>query len=186
MTLVVVLLAVSVVLSLTLFPRARAGFTSRRSTRTAALAVEVLVLGALGGSLAALAVTGALRSGLGSDWMLAVVICLGVVAALGGAPVATAVLRLADPAWATSSAGMAHPSTLPGGEWLGLLERLVTFACLALGWPEGVAALLLLKSWGRQEDLKKSSEVGQRFMVGTLASVLWAAACAGVFWAART
>jgi hypothetical protein len=49
-----------------------------------------------------------------------------------------------------------------------------------------VAAVLVLKSWGRLDVINISPEAGQRFMIGTMASVLWAAALAGVGWAAGT
>jgi hypothetical protein len=117
---------------------------------------------------------------------IALVILSAATAVVGGAPVATAVLRLADATWPTSAQGFAHAGVLPAGEWLGPLERVVTFACLSLSWPEGVAAVLVLKSWGRLDVIKTSPEAGQRFMIGTMTSVLWAAALAGVGWAART
>ncbi len=117
--------------------------------------------------------------------LVGVVGAAGMAVAVGGAVVATSVLRLADSSWPHAEAGMAHQGELVGAAWLGLMERLVTFACSCFSWPEGVAALLLLTSWGRQEDLKKPV-AGPRFMIGTLAGLLWAAAAAGVVWAART
>ena len=73
---------------------------------------------------------------------------------------------------------------LRGGAWIGALERIAVFAGLAAGFPEGVAVVLALKSVGRFPDLRGDAGSGsattERFIIGTLTSVLWAAACAGV------
>ncbi|HRD61721.1 MAG TPA: hypothetical protein PL137_12505, partial [Nocardioides sp.] len=72
---------------------------------------------------------------------------------------------------------------LRGGAWIGGLERLAVFASLAAGSPEGVAVVVALKSVGRFPDLRADDGNGaatERFIIGTLASVLWAAACAGM------
>ncbi|HRI95372.1 MAG TPA: hypothetical protein PLZ93_07150, partial [Nocardioides sp.] len=56
-------------------------------------------------------------------------------------------------------------------------------ASLAAGSPEGVAVVVALKSVGRFPDLRADDGNGaatERFIIGTLASVLWAAACAGM------
>jgi hypothetical protein len=74
-------------------------------------------------------------------------------------------------------------AVLRGGAWIGALERLAVFAGLASGFPEGVAVVLALKGVGRFPDLRAEGRGGaatERFIIGTFASVLWAAACAGV------
>jgi hypothetical protein len=78
---------------------------------------------------------------------MSLIVMSAATAVVGGAPIATAVLRLADTTWPRSRPGLAHPGVLRAGQWLGPLERVVTFACLSLSWPEGVAAVLVLKSW---------------------------------------
>ncbi|SOC49799.1 hypothetical protein SAMN05660748_2531 [Blastococcus aggregatus] len=173
------------VLPLLLFFRSFAQYRSRCTSRwgcvvqeSAVIAVMVVAMG-----LAALAAVWAEE--LSRVTLVGVVSAAGIAATVGGAVVATSVLRLADTSWPHAEVGMAHQGELVGAAWLGPMERLVTYACLCFSWPEGVAALLLLKSWGRQEDLKKPV-AGPRFMIGTLASLLWAAAAAGVVWAART
>jgi hypothetical protein len=128
-----------------------------------------------------------------------------LTAGLGGGPVVTAVLAAADPTRAVSAldggptarprptlhpdappmAGIADPDVLRGGSWIGFLERLALAATLLAGWPEGVPVVLAIKGLGRFQALKETP-AAERFIIGTLASVLWAAACAGVAVLART
>ncbi len=133
----------------------------------------------------------------GAGLVLAVAALL-VTAATGGSPMATGVLRLADPAAARAAEGMdlqtsrldvttsrpappvaatlSAPGLLRGGSMLGLLERLATFGTLAVGSPEGIAVVLAVKGLGRFGELKIPA-APERFMIGTFASVLWACAC---------
>lgn len=126
------------------------------------------------------------------------VAALLVAAAAGGSPMATGVLRLADPAAARAAEGVdlhrgtsrldvhalatpvvatiSAPGLLRGGSTLGVLERLATFATLAIGSPEGIAFVLAVKGLGRFGELKVPA-APERFMIGTFASVLWACAC---------
>jgi hypothetical protein len=71
---------------------------------------------------------------------------------------------------------------LRGGAWIGALERGAVYAALVAGWPEGVALTLGLKGLGRYPELRNQEHTGtaERFIIGTFASVLWAAGCAGV------
>ncbi len=119
-----------------------------------------------------------------TPWLRSTVAIAAVAAAaLGGGPVVTAVLAAADPSRAVSglagsSRGIADPDVLRGGAWIGVLERLALAATLLAGWPEGVPVVLAVKGLGRFQALKETP-AAERFIVGTLASVLWAAACAG-------
>ena len=104
---------------------------------------------------------------------------VGTLAAVaGGGPVASAVLRAADPADAASTGGPADPEVLRGGAWVGVLERAWTAVILLAGWPEGLAILVAVKGLGRYAELKAPA-AAERFIIGTLASLLWAAACVG-------
>jgi hypothetical protein len=104
---------------------------------------------------------------------------LAVLAAVtGGGPVATAVLRSADPTSA-SAGGPGDPEVLRGGAWIGALERTAVAATLLAGWPEGLAVLLAVKGLGRFAELRAPA-AAERFILGTLASALWAVACVGV------
>jgi hypothetical protein len=100
-------------------------------------------------------------------------------AVLAGGPVATAVLRAADPAAAGVSGGPQDPSILRGGAWIGVLERSAVAAALLAGSAEALAVVLAVKGLGRFAELRAPA-AAERFIVGTLASGLWAAACVGV------
>ena len=161
----------------------------RRGTVTAAVLV-VLVAAAAGAAWAGDPAT---------PWLRSTVALAAVAAAgLGGGPVVTAVLAAADPGRAVASvgkppgtgpgaaggltggaAGVADPDVLRGGAWIGVLERLALTATLLLGWPEGVPVVLAVKGLGRFAELKETP-AAERFIIGTLTSVLWAGACAGV------
>lgn len=101
-----------------------------------------------------------------------------LVAVAGGGPVATAVLRAADPTAAATAGGPGDPEVLRGGAWVGVLERAAVVGSLLAGWPEGLAVLIAVKGLGRYSELKAPA-AAERFIIGTLASVLWAAGCVG-------
>jgi hypothetical protein len=120
-------------------------------------------------------------------WLLPVV--LAPVGVLGGGPVTSLVLRLAD----REEPGRSGPgqfeqaaAVLRGGAWIGVFERAGIVASLLGGWPEGIAVVLGLKGLGRYSELKSGDQPGgagggvaERFIIGTFSSVLWAAASAG-------
>jgi hypothetical protein len=74
-------------------------------------------------------------------------------------------------------------TVLRGGAWVGYLERAAISATLLAGWPEGMALVLAVKGVGRYPELvgpaSAETHAPETFIIGTLASVLWAAACAG-------
>jgi hypothetical protein len=98
-----------------------------------------------------------------------------------GGPVARAVLRLADPGPPQAPSGPANADLLTGGAWIGALERIAVTTTLLARWPEGLALVLVVKGLGRYPELHSAdtSAAAERFIIGTFASVLWAAACAG-------
>jgi hypothetical protein len=115
-----------------------------------------------------------------SDGLLEGATVAAVLAAvLAGGPVATAVLRAADPAAAGVAGGPQDPAILRGGAWIGALERAAVAAALLAGSAEGLAVVLAVKGLGRFAELRAPA-AAERFIVGTLASGLWAAACVGV------
>jgi hypothetical protein len=133
---------------------------------------------ALVGALAvAAAFAWAATGGVGAAQAGAALAALAAVT--GGGPVATAVLHAADPAAAGVSGGPQDPEILRGGAWIGVLERGAIAATLLVGWPEGLAVVLAVKGLGRFSELR-SPAAAERFIVGTLASGLWAAGCVGV------
>ena len=107
-----------------------------------------------------------------------------VLAVAGGSAVTTAVFDVID---AQSSEGDAESmeaagNILRGGTWIGALERLAVFGSIAVSMPAGVALVLAVKGLGRYPELRsaKRPAAAERFIIGTLVSVLWAAVCAYV------
>ncbi|MCZ2839491.1 hypothetical protein [Modestobacter sp. VKM Ac-2985] len=100
-------------------------------------------------------------------------------AALGGGPVATAVLRAADPDRVPGRRRASDPEVLRGGAWIGVLERTAIAVTVLAGFAEGLAVLIAVKGLGRFNELK-APVASERFIIGTLASGLWALGCVGV------
>lgn len=116
----------------------------------------------------------------GSRWLEASVVATALAAAVaGGGPVTEAVLRRASrgPTPAIEPGDGSH--VLRGGAWIGALERLGVCASVLAASPEGVAVVLAVKGLGRYPELRHAG-ASERFIIGTLASVLWAGACAAV------
>lgn len=68
-------------------------------------------------------------------------------------------------------------SRLRGGTWIGILERVAVTGCLLAGEPGGVAVVIAVKGLGRYPELRSGDDPGvsERFVIGTLASLMWAA-----------
>ncbi|WP_262348423.1 hypothetical protein [Cellulosimicrobium cellulans] len=66
---------------------------------------------------------------------------------------------------------------LRGGTWIGVLERLAITGTLLAGEPGGVAVVVAVKGLGRYPELRAGDDpaVSERFVIGTLASLVWAA-----------
>jgi hypothetical protein len=119
-------------------------------------------------------------AGPAGDGVLQAAAVLAVLSAVtAGGPVATAVLRSADPTSASTAGGPGDPEVLRGGAWIGVLERAAVAGTLLAGWPEGLAVVLAVKGLGRFAELKAPA-AAERFILGTLASALWAVSCVGV------
>jgi hypothetical protein len=194
--------AAAVVLSVLGIGLAGAGWRTRAGTAAglAVTAAMVVVLG-LVAVLVLAAGPPAAWGELASRWLL---VLLSALAVAGGGPLAVSVLAVADDAgwrWPPFRAPSTGPRTVPrteprtepldpvgdgevlrGGAWIGSLERAGIFATLVAGWPEGVAVVLAVKGVGRYQELSGNSDAAERFIIGTFASVLWACACAGVWW----
>ncbi|PSL39090.1 hypothetical protein CLV49_2722 [Labedella gwakjiensis] len=114
------------------------------------------------------------------------------LAVLGGSPAASFALDLA-------THGSVHPGAhggimvdrdsptasaprevLRGGLAIGYLERAAIAGALIAGFPEAIAIVVAIKGVGRFTELAEA-ETRERFMIGTLASIVWAAASAGLF-----
>lgn len=160
---------------------------TRATTRTWLVAASIPVV-----LVAAAAVFG-LAGDPAGEALLTVARAAAVVAAVtGGSLVATALLQVADPAknvteddpTGDASAYVSDPQTLRGGTSIGALERLGVAITLLAGWPEGVAVVLGIKGVGRYPALRRPV-AAERFIIGSLASVLWAVAVVGVVYTMR-
>jgi hypothetical protein len=60
-----------------------------------------------------------------------------------------------------------------GGTVIGYLERLAVVIAIIAGYPEAIAVVVAVKGIGRFSELA-TAEARERFIVGTLASLLWA------------
>lgn len=112
-----------------------------------------------------------------------IVAALGAAATLAGGRLVLAVFRRVD----TSQPRHGQPSLIAAGErlrggvWIGILERLSIFATLLAHYPDGVAVVLAIKALARYPELKApDSGTAERFIIGTLVSVLVACAAAGL------
>lgn len=141
--------------------------------------VGVLVVAGVGTAITA--VLGGVATPLSGAWTWLVVIVAGAAALLTGGAVTSCVLDLADSS-SRRSVPRVRRTVLRGGSWIGALERLGIVATLLAGWPEGIAVILAVKGLARYPELKtaQSSGAAERFIIGTFASIGWAAVCAGV------
>jgi hypothetical protein len=147
-------------------------------SRTPVLITTGAILVALTGVVALL---GLQAPPLPPPWSWVAVGVSGLAALLIGGAVTYCVLALAD---ATSRPGSARVqrTVLRGGAWIGALERLGMFATVLGGWPLGVVCIVAVKAFARYPELKSGQATGavERFIIGTFASLGWAAACAGI------
>lgn len=66
-----------------------------------------------------------------------------------------------------------------GGTTIGYLERLAVVMAIVAGFPEAIAVVVALKGIGRFSELA-APEARERFIIGTLASLLWACIVGGL------
>ena len=112
---------------------------------------------------------------------------IAVIGVAGGSSIVVLILRAAS---ATAVPG-AHGGILVGGNGttppprreilrggatIGYLERAAVIGCILAGQPGGVAVLVAIKGLGRFSELENEL-ARERFLIGTLASLLWAGAC---------
>ena len=67
---------------------------------------------------------------------------------------------------------------LRGGAIIGVLERLGVCLAILAGQPVAIAYIVAIKGLGRFAELKETPVAAERFIIGTLASMLWAAGIA--------
>jgi hypothetical protein len=110
------------------------------------------------------------------------------LAILGGDPITRRVLDIAThgrveegdnggillraPSIAAGSEGAVR-EVLRGGTTIGYLERIAVALGIIAGFPEAIAVVVALKGIGRFSELA-AAEARERFIIGTLASLVWA------------
>jgi hypothetical protein len=67
---------------------------------------------------------------------------------------------------------------LRGGAIIGVLERLGVCLAILTGQPVAIAYIVAIKGLGRFAELKETPVAAERFIIGTLTSMLWAAGIA--------
>ena len=113
-------------------------------------------------------------------------------------PAATDPAEPAEPADADGAAGAdgadgaaaAAPAPAPvagagtrilrGGAIIGVLERLAVCLAILTGQPVAIAYVVAIKGLGRFAELKETPVAAERFIIGTLTSLLWAAGIAAL------
>lgn len=129
------------------------------------------------------------------DWIqvtIVVVLSLALSAGLGS-PLASLVLRSAhvpEPPTVEVSGDSRSPvvqrrehtepqvrEVLRGGMWIGILERVGLTAAILAGRFELAAVVVAIKALGRYPEIRENPAVSERFIIGTLTSLLVAAAC---------
>ncbi|MGO4385246.1 hypothetical protein [Specibacter sp. RAF43] len=69
---------------------------------------------------------------------------------------------------------------LRGGLLIGVLERAAVVFVILVDQPVAIAYVVAIKGLGRYPELKETPAASERFIIGTLASMLWAAVIAAV------
>lgn len=140
--------------------------------------VVILVVGVVAGDLPAAhpAITAVL------------VLALAALGVIAGSPIVALVLRLATRGSVPlgihggilvkdSSTPAPDREILRGGATIGYLERLALIGSVAAGQAAAVAVIVAIKGLGRYSELE-NAQARERFIIGTLASLTWAGACA--------
>lgn len=109
------------------------------------------------------------------DVVVAVVI--GALVTFGGGRIVQACFRRIDPPDVEAAA-----RSLPGGSWIGALERIAVYSALLANWKEALAVVLAVKGLARYPELRAGDTpaVAERFIIGTFISVLLACGAAAL------
>lgn len=118
---------------------------------------------------------------------LTVTVLLVGIGVIGGSPIVIGVLELAgsnkDELGEHGGIVVTGKTTkepdreiLRGGATIGYLERLFIIGAALLGQFAAVAIVVAIKGLGRFNELETPA-ARERFIIGTLASIVWAAAC---------
>jgi len=125
-----------------------------------------------------------------NGWLAALVVVGALALSIAGGWALTAwVLRLAS---RSPDAGTEEPengatgasqAVLRGGTWIGVLERLAITTAVLAGYPAAIAFVIAVKGLGRYPELREHPAASERFVIGTLASMVWAALVGLAGWA---
>lgn len=109
---------------------------------------------------------------------IAAVVAVGT-ATTAGSPVVRSIFRLMRREFVLEQRDDQPAPALRGGAWIGYLERAAIALTLLGGFPEGIAFVLAVKGIGRYAELRETN-APEAFIIGTMASFLWAVGCAGI------
>lgn len=102
-------------------------------------------------------------------------------AALGpvhGYPAPDASLEAAPAPVPSGTSELTNPTVLRGGLVIGILERTAVVVAILADQPVAIAYIVAIKGLGRYPELKQTPAASERFIIGTLGSMLWAAGLA--------
>ena len=91
-----------------------------------------------------------------------------------------AAVEPATPGAAQSADTVSSARILRGGAIIGILERFAVCLAILAGQPVAIAYVVAIKGLGRFAELKETPVAAERFIIGTLTSMLWAAGVAAV------
>ncbi|MGB6246692.1 hypothetical protein [Gordonia sp. (in: high G+C Gram-positive bacteria)] len=132
---------------------------------------------------AVLLVAAAWLAAVASPYSGAALVAIQTVAVVGAAATGSSAVRIVLASGGIPTRADNHddePETpLRGGRVIGMLERTAVTVSLLLAWPAGIGVILAVKSLARFSELR-APRASEQFILGTFASVLWAAAFAGV------
>ena len=134
------------------------------------------------------------------EWLAVAVVAIPtlIISAAIGSPIASLVLRSArvpEPPTVDVTGDARTPlvsrrenppasgdvrEVLRGGMWIGILERVGLTAAILAGRFELAAVVVAIKALGRYPEIRENPAVSERFIIGTLTSLLVAAACGAI------
>ena len=97
-----------------------------------------------------------------------------------GEPAQAPVPGPATPGAAPPADTVSSARILRGGAIIGILERFAVCLAILAGQPVAIAYVVAIKGLGRFAELKETPVAAERFIIGTLTSMLWAAGVAAV------
>ncbi|XAS65145.1 hypothetical protein ACOM2C_18945 [Pseudarthrobacter sp. So.54] len=86
----------------------------------------------------------------------------------------------ASPAAGSATLPVSSVRILRGGAIIGILERLAVCLAILASQPIAIAYVVAIKGLGRFAELKETPVAAERFIIGTLTSMLWAAGIAAL------